>query len=1308
MGVLGAAALVCSAGGIAGSQPAGTGEPGGAGRGPDGAAGRISTPSPTAAPAITETTRPTSCPPVAADQGGPDNEPRAATGTFPWPQPPPGTNPEDYAAYDRTPAQQPPLRPANWDNGGGDVKLTSARTTDTSVSSNPQELCGVEGNSVDQAWQVSTGRPTTVIGVTDSGIEWCDPALVNKIYLNREALPLPENAQGLTKPQLESEGVHFADPDPYDLNNSGVLNVAQYAADPRIRTSLFCERTAGQDILSPEDLILAFGHDGRVGPPGFTEAIAGWNFVDDNNDPYDDVHYGHGTGEAEDSTGAANTLAQEVGACPNCMVLPIRVGDSFITQANAFAEGVDFAVDSGASVVQEALGTYDISDAARQAVKYALDHGVPVVASAADEEAEHHNLPALLPGTLVVNSVTQSPTLGGAPLFSPASYLYLNGCTNYGANIAVSVESSSCSSEATGKAAGIVGLAESAAADAVQEGRLSRYPGTTNVRGQLLPLSADEVTQLVTLSADDVDFQTAAPPAPADNYSVSSPIATSRYPTQPGFDIYTGYGRIDAARILSEIQEGRIPPEARIDQPGWFETYSPSQTLTVSGLVGAVRAKSYSWTLQVAAGAQPEPGSWHDVTSGSGSGRDKGVLARLRLADVARLFPPGTDFSSGPVSAGGEPNPDAFSFTLRLVVTDNRGLTGLSRMTDYLHEDPSLLDGFPKRFSSSIDASPTLAPIGPGHTNALIVATTDGTIHALLPDGREVPGWPVQTRPMAYHPGELAYTSGQVAAVPRGTVVGGIAVGDLRGRSPARCRGPGRARRCDNQPGTEDRGGSGVEVVAADLEGRVYAWDASGHLLSGFPLRTNPAYSSPAARDANNRLLPGIFGAPALADLSGNGQLDIVAASMDRHVYAWRPDGKPVRGWPVLVVDPSEVSSVDPVTNKVTFKPGSDVEQGSKLMDTPAVGSLGGSGPPNIVVGSNEEYGGALDANYTNPIPLTSKTANSRVYAIDPRGSLAPRRPSEVSPPGFPNPSAFLPGWPVAVADLDSGLLPEVGDGTPGSPALADLSGDGRLEVGVTTAIGPAYVLQPDGSSYLGSTGGLPNVLADRPAGPDANSKVTPTIPTLGSPVFAPLSSAGAAPCLVVPASSLGKVLDAALPAQQLPNDTQVDAWNPSNGHLQTAYPQRTNDNMFLAEPIVANVGGPAAGPYVVAGSATFDLRATGVGGEEAPGFPKFTGGWMVNSPSVGPFARLRDQVLALGTREGDLWVWSTATPAWAPSGPWPRDHHDLSNTSNLDVRRRGRRCGEVRGLPGTPPTSPGGPAECCGTAPCPDPPSRW
>ncbi len=52
------------------------------------------------------------------------------------------------------------------------------------------------------------------------------------------------------------------------------------------------------------------------------------------------------------------------------------------------------------------------------------------------------------------------------------------------------------------------------------------------------------------------------------------------------------------------------------------------------------------------------------------------------------------------------------------------------------------------------------------------------------------------------------------------------------------------------------------------------------------------------ARDRFNRLLPGLLAAPVLADLDGDGRLEIIAAAMDRHVYVWRADGSPLPGWP--------------------------------------------------------------------------------------------------------------------------------------------------------------------------------------------------------------------------------------------------------------------------------------------------------------------------------------------------------------------------------------------------------------------------
>lgn len=1219
--------------------------------------------------------RPARCSPLSpantAGGGPPSDMTSSLTGDALWPPPPPGTNPEHDARHEHTAVTSPPQTPSNWSNGGGNWKLTSLRTPDTAVSSNPQELCGVEGNSVDDAWQLTTGRPTTVIAVLDSGIEWCNPGIVDKIYLNTRALPLPENALGETKVQLERQGQRFSDNNPYDLNDSGIVNVTQYANDPRVKQVVstyggdFCTSHAvdGYTGISPEDLIRTFARSRlgngqpnpfvlhNIGPTGYREAIAGWNVLDNNDDPYDDVTYGHGTGEALDAAGAADTVSEEIGACPSCMVLPVRVGTSFITSGNDFAQGVLFAVDSGATVVSEALGTYDQTATATQAIDYATSKGVPIIGSAADEESEHQNLPASASNKIiVVNSTTRETS------WSPPSYLYLNGCTNYGAQISVTVESSSCSSEATGKTAGVVGLAESAAAQAVAAGRLRDYPGLRNAVGLRVPLSANEVLQLVDMSADDVDFATAAPsatpPAPARDYGVQAPGVpgtTTMYPTTPGYDEYSGWGRLDANRLVHWIASGRIPPEASIDSPGSFETFAPTGVLTVRGMVGAVRSSSYRYQVDVGRGAAPRNSAWRLVAEGSGRGARHGVLARIPLAQLAKLFPGGrAALRGGAVTAAGEPQPDRFTFTIRLEVEDARGLIGVSRASEFLHSDPTLLHGYPLQLPSSLVAPPRLAPLGPHGENVLLVAEAGGTIHAYLPDGHELPGWPVHTRLLPTHTGEAAYTSRAITARPRGEVLGGIAVGDLAHAH-----------------------GHKLDVVATDLAGYVYAWNSKGMLLPGWPRRTDPAYSVPAARNAENRLLPGIVAAPALADLQRNGQLDVIVSSLDRHVYAWAPSGHPVPGWPVLVIDPSEVRSVNPRTNRVTFLPTADPLQGTALIDTPAVASV--NGVPEVYVGSNEEYGGVPNADLgTLGAVLAasgqlSNAANARLYAIWPDGSLHPPPPGAPTPSGMPDPGAFVPGWPVRIADLDPGALPTVADGIAASPALGVVGG--RLAIATSSSIGPLYVLRPDGSSALGTTGGLPDVGRSWPAGTNPLSDLlSGSIPALGAPVIAPLGAANAAPAVADPAGSLGKLVDESEPGDQSPHDNQLDAWSPTTGQLAGGYPALMNDLQFLDYPIVADVAGAGAGSYVVEASGLYDLRAYGPTGAEAQGFPKFTGGWVTYGAAFGPWGKDPVQVLASGTRSGQLSVWITPTPACAPSGPSPQVHHDLWNTGDLST----------------------------------------
>src|SRR5207237_3866552 len=51
----------------------------------------------------------------------------------------------------------------------------------------------------------------------------------------------------------------------------------------------------------------------------------------------------------------------------------------------------------------------------------------------------------------------------------------------------------------------------------------------------------------------------------------------------------------------------------------------------------------------------------------------------------------------------------------------------------------------PKMLPNDIEASPVLADLNGDNRNDLIVANSDGVIHAWQRDGSELPGWPVHT-----------------------------------------------------------------------------------------------------------------------------------------------------------------------------------------------------------------------------------------------------------------------------------------------------------------------------------------------------------------------------------------------------------------------------------------------------------------------------------------------------------------------------------------------------------------------------------
>jgi hypothetical protein len=382
-----------------------------------------------------------------------------------------------------------------------------------------------------------------------------------------------------------------------------------------------------------------------------------------------------------------------------------------------------------------------------------------------------------------------------------------------------------------------------------------------------------------------------------------------------------------------------------------------------------------------------------------------------------------------------------------------------------------------------------------------------------------------------------------------------------------------------------------------------------------------------------------------------------------------------VPGYPLLVVDPSKVESVDGDSHAVTFKAGegADLMQGA-IVDTPAVGDISGDGKPEVVIGTNEEYApdqggegpfnaGAFNTASFNALGAVLEPANGRVYAIrqsgDEDGDVLPTS-------GEP----FLEGWPFKVGILVREILPLVGEGITGSPALGPVDcpqGGEGLEVGTIPAVGPGYVVNGDAESCYGDTGGRDHALQSD-AGASAIATDKPAIPAFGHPAFGDL---GGTTSLIAPAAGLQRALDTLLPEYQQGGQDQLAAWETSSGQFRPNWPTLMNDLQFLTGPSVGDIDGQP-GEEVVAGSAHNDVQAfNALGAPASTAWPKTTSDWTVANPAIGSFGTLDTEdgatkVVFSFTRSGRVLAYGTEAPACSPSS-WPRFHHDNANSGNYE-----------------------------------------
>ncbi|MEA2179305.1 MAG: hypothetical protein QOG77_2602, partial [Solirubrobacteraceae bacterium] len=224
---------------------------------------------------------------------------------------------------------------------------------------NQQSRClQIGGVRTDTAHKYSTGDPGTVVAILDTGIRWDAAELIEQVHLNRGELPLPAGS-----------GV-------YDRNGDGAFTVSDYAGQ--------VDKAAGDDeadsVLDGSDLIATFSDGTDADRNGYVDDIAGWDFFDDDNDPLDSSSCcsaeNHGTHRAEGALARTNNGNGDIGMCPRCQLMPLRVWDTFVVPTDNYAMGTVYAAANGASVVEGAVGGLTNTQFARQAFSYADRQGL--------------------------------------------------------------------------------------------------------------------------------------------------------------------------------------------------------------------------------------------------------------------------------------------------------------------------------------------------------------------------------------------------------------------------------------------------------------------------------------------------------------------------------------------------------------------------------------------------------------------------------------------------------------------------------------------------------------------------------------------------------------------------------------------------------------------------------------------------------------------------------------------------------------------------------------------------------------------
>jgi subtilisin len=198
---------------------------------------------------------------------------------------------------------------------------------------------------------------------------------------------------------------------------------------------------------------------------GYIDDSNGWNFVDTTNDPID--RNGHGT-HVSGTIAGENNGTGVTGIAYNSKIMPVKVlNDSGSGSVSSITQGIYYAVNQGANVINLSLGSDFPNSSLASAIEYASKKGVVVVMAAGNNGLPLVSYPASYADQwgLAVGAVDQNNQVAefsNTPGISQLAYVTAPGVNIYSSVPGDQYANYSGTSMAAPNVAGVVALMLSA------------------------------------------------------------------------------------------------------------------------------------------------------------------------------------------------------------------------------------------------------------------------------------------------------------------------------------------------------------------------------------------------------------------------------------------------------------------------------------------------------------------------------------------------------------------------------------------------------------------------------------------------------------------------------------------------------------------------------------------------------------------------------------------------------------------------------------------------------------------------------